>query len=80
MLGAVDVFKQVIIRKGEVPALNMFGRAIIKPNGRVPKHTHTNMDEVRGGGMTDYSINTTACCCLTHVMLREPNNSSTHNL
>ncbi len=51
MLDAVDAYKQVIIQKGEVPGLNMFGRAIINPNGRVPKHTHANMDEVRGRGM-----------------------------
>ncbi len=48
MLDAVGAFKQVIIQKGKVPALNMFGRATINPNGNVPKHTHANMDEVRG--------------------------------
>ncbi len=47
ILDAVGAYKQVIIKKGQVPALNMFGRAIIKPKGTVPKHTHDNMDEVR---------------------------------
>lgn len=44
--GSVGASKQVMIRKGQVPHMNMFARAVISPGGLVPSNQHADMDEI----------------------------------